>query len=148
MAHRWWRLAVGGLVACRGWHDPIPFDECQPYPLECPACTLEDELALPEADLLRDWRCDVVPAEPDDGAEVRTLEAVRRRSANVPADDTHLYDADGVRVASVREHDDPIGVCGVETDEEWWGEIVDCAPRCEIDPSLPDADPTLSPCTP
>jgi hypothetical protein len=142
----------GGLVgpwllvalACRN-HDfekDEPEDtgrfDCLPYELECSTCTLESTLALP--DLLRHWRCE----DPDLGE----LVAVLHRSDALDADDEHYYDADGQRVAARRLHDQPVPVCSEATPgtEEWWGAILDCAALCEVDPSLPLADPSLPPC--
>lgn len=125
-----------GVSACRGWHDPLPFDECQPYALMC-ACPYADDLDSEPQNILRHWQCET---------EDQTLDAIRRRSSDVAADDTHFYGADdGVRVASVREHDAPVGVCGQMLQEEWWGDILDCTAICEHDPSLPEAE-TLPPC--
>jgi len=130
-------LAAG----CRGFLEPPPFDECQPYPLECADCSFEEDLGTDTLGLLRVWRC----ALEDDGTE---LDAITRRVASLPADDTHFYEATtGVRRAAVREHDEPVQVCGEERSEEWWGEILPaCAPVCEHDPELADADPTLDAC--
>jgi hypothetical protein len=131
---------VAGVAACRDWHDPIPFEECQPYALECADCSFEQDLATGDTGLLRVWRCVL-----DDGTE---LDAVRRRVVSLPADDTHFYDAStGERRAAVREHDDPVPVCGEERSEEWWGEILPaCDPVCEHDPDLEDADEALGGC--
>ncbi len=132
-----------GCVACRGYHendrpgDTALFD-CLPYPLECPGCTLGETLALP--DPLRHWRCE----DPAEGE----LTAVAHRATSHAADDEHYYDPDGARIAARRVYDAPIAVCDPSTEriDEWWGEILDCAPSCEVDPSLPQADPALPPC--
>jgi hypothetical protein len=131
---------VALFAGCRGWHDPIPFDECQPYPLECAACTFEQELGEDDLGLLRVWRCTL-----DDGTE---LDAIRRRVLTLPADDTRFYDAEtGDRVAALRVHDDPVPVCGEPLREEWWGEILPpCGDVCEHDPELADADEALEAC--
>jgi hypothetical protein len=128
-----WFLA---LCACRGWHDPLPFEECQPYSLECSSCPYEDDLTTSPDEILRSWRC--MSGE-------LPLDAIRRRSPMDSADDTHFYSADdGLRVASVRQHDVPVEACGRELLEEWWGEILDCVDQCEHDPTLPEAE--LDPC--
>lgn len=134
------RFAVGVVIVggCRGWHDPLPFDECQPYPLECESCLFEDDL-VEDGPVLRVWQCE----DPDLGL----LQAIRRRAETAPAADTHFYTLDtGTRVASVREHDAPVPVCGEDHDEEWWGLILDCVDVCEIDDTLPETDPDLELC--
>lgn len=133
-----WVFAAAG---CRGWHEPVPFDVCQPYALACDRCDLATELAAPDPPILRDWWCD--------DAALGRLEAVRRRSTAADADDTHFYDVtSGDRVAAVREHDVPVDLCGREVDAEWWGAVLTCVDACEVDPGLPDADPELPPCAP
>jgi hypothetical protein len=125
------------VAGCRGWHDPLPFEECQPYSLEC-ACPYEEELSTSPEQIVRHWRCQ------SDG---QLLDAVRRRSPAGTADDTHFYSVDdGLRVASVREHDVPVEACGRELTEEWWGEILECEDQCEHDLTLPDAE--LEACAP
>jgi hypothetical protein len=129
------------VAGCRGWHDPLPFDECQPYPLECAECSFDGDLATDALGLLRVWRCELE----DDGTE---LDAITRRLVSLPADDTHFYDAvTGLRRAAVRAHDEPMPVCDEERSEEWWGEILGaCDAVCEHDPELADADPALPAC--
>lgn len=125
------------LLGCRGWHEPPPFGECQPYELQC-ACPFEEDLALEPAAILRIWQCQ---------ADDQLLDAVTRRS--FASDDTHFYSAeDGLRVASLRAHDAPAEACGRQLEQEWWGAILDCQPVCEHDPSLPEADPALPACAP
>lgn len=131
--------ALAVVSACRGYHDPVPFDECQPYPLACADCPLDDELGDAPQDILRYWRSE----DPALGA----VDAVRRRAVDADADDTHFYDDEtGLRVAAVRTYDAPVDLCGVTVDDEWWGAILDLADLCEHEPSRPDADPALPAC--
>lgn len=139
---RWWWLVGLSTSACRNWHEADQPDDtalfgCLPYALECPSCTLAEDLAQPDA--TRHWRCE----DPSLG----TLDGVARRATDAPADDEHYYDQDG-RVAAHRIHDQEIPICEKSTlgVDEWWGAILDCAAVCEVDPSLPDADPTLPAC--
>ena len=128
-------LALG----CRDYHEQPPFEVCQPYPLDCPGCTFDADLADDEG-LLRAWRC-------EDAAGGARLDAVTREAVDLDAVDTHFYDpATGARRAALREHARPIEVCGRELAEEWWGEVLDCAAVCEHDPALPEADPGLPAC--
>ncbi|MCB9689927.1 MAG: hypothetical protein H6738_25085 [Alphaproteobacteria bacterium] len=136
-------LVAWTLVGCRGYHErDQPRDtslySCLPYALECPSCTLDQDLALP--DPIRHWRCE----DPALG----TLTGVTHRGENILANDEHYYDSDGVRVAAHRAWDDDVPICDKATfgTDEWWGEILDCAPTCEVDPTLELADPALPPC--
>lgn len=132
-------LGFSLLVGCRDWHDPLPFDECQPHALECEACVFDDDVASAPGTLLRVWECEDETFGP--------LLSIRRRAINVPASDTHFYDSETrLRVASVRTHDDVVPVCGRELTDEWWGEILDCVDLCEREPSLPESDPELEVC--
>lgn len=128
-----------GLLGCRDFHDPLPFEECQPYPLTCRDCTFADDRSEGQG-RLRVWAC----ATPGG----TRYDAVRRRSFTEAADHTHFYDAvTGLRQAALRSHDAPTDVCGTLMDESWYGEILDCSvPLCEHEPDDPDADEALPPC--
>lgn len=136
-------LAALAVVGCRGYHErDQPKDtslfSCLPYTLECPSCTLADDVALP--DPIRHWRCE----DPALG----TLTGVTHRGEGVPAADEHYYDADGLRVAAHRVWDQEVAICDPYTlgTDEWWGEILDCVATCEIDPALEQADGALPAC--
>lgn len=145
MMRRWSVLVA--VLGCRGYHPDLPFEECQPYPLQCASCAFADD-AADDTELLRLWRC-----EADGG---RTFDAIRRAAVDeetqtlLEATDTHFYDAEtGLRVAAVREWDEQVDVCGRMLEEEWYGEILGpCEPVCEHDPSLQEADPALAACPP
>jgi hypothetical protein len=132
---------------CRGYHPDRPFEECQPYALQCPTCTFADD-AADAARLLRLWRCETTDGRAMDAATRVAVDEVTL--VLLDAEDTRFYDADsGLRIAAVRRWDEPIDVCGVELDEEWYGEVLgDCFELCEYDPQLERADPELGRCPP
>ena len=131
---RW--LAWGWLAGClppAETPEGTKPDECGAWPLECPTCAFADDVADVDG-IERVYRC-----ETEDG---RRLDAVTRRD---PASlrDTHFYDAEtGARVAAQRLYAEDGGTCR-EADDEWWGEVLVCTPRCEhaahvlTDPALP-----------
>ncbi|HHO50200.1 MAG TPA: hypothetical protein ENK18_04830 [Deltaproteobacteria bacterium] len=128
-----------GLLGCRDFHEPLPFEDCQPYPLTCRDCTFADDRSEAQG-RLRVWACQT--------PEALRYDAVLRRAFVEPADDTRFYDpATGLRRAALRSHDVPTDVCGTSMDQSWYGEILDCAPLCEHEPNDPDADPTLPLCS-
>lgn len=127
------------VTGCRGWHDPVPFEECQPWALDCPECTFDQDRGEAPGEQLRVYRCAT-----GTGSEV---DAVRRPAVEVEGADTRFYDAEsGARRAALREHQEPVEICGETVDEEWWGEVLDCEPVCEWEPALPEADPSLPAC--
>jgi len=141
MRKRWLVIgAVGASVGCRGYQDPLPFEDCQPYVLECGLCTIEDDLAQ-TGGLRRAYRC-----ETGDGV---AYDVVLRDAEDPTADeDLHYYDPDsGYRAAAERRYPEPVDVCGKDRDVEWYGEILDdCEIVCELDGTLVDADPELASC--
>ncbi len=138
------RLVIGGMLlgmaGCRDYHDPLPFEDCQPYTLECALCTYEEDLAQ-EQGLRRAYRCVT-----GDGASYDAV--LREGDLDTSTDDVHYYDPDsGFRVAAERRYPEPIDVCGLERDVEWYGEILeDCEIVCELEVGLPEADPQLEAC--
>jgi hypothetical protein len=133
-------LAVMGLGACREYQEPLPFEDCQPYLLECALCTYEDDVAEVDG-LRRAWRC-----ETPDGSLYDAV--LRDGDLEEPTDDIHYYDPDdGYRLAAERRYDAPVDVCGLERDVEWYGLIIeDCEVVCELEPDLPEADPEIETC--
>jgi hypothetical protein len=131
----WLGLFVG--MGCRNAQESVPFEDCQPYPLECATCDFSDDL---DGVIDRVYRC-----ETDDGEQ---LDAVQRPGIDQPTTDTHFYEVGGgFRVAASRRYNKIIDVCGKDRDVEWYGEILeDCVPICELDASLPEADEALPSC--
>ena len=37
-------MTVALLVACRDYQEDLPFEDCQPYILECALCTFDDDV--------------------------------------------------------------------------------------------------------
>ncbi len=142
---RIWRVAwmVAGAVslgACREYQEPLSYEDCQPYVLECALCTFDDDVAE-AAGLRRAWRC-----ETPDGTQ---YDAVLRDGDLEPStDDVHYYDPEqGNRLAAERRFSEPTEVCGEDHDVEWYGEVVeDCEVVCELDGTLPEADDTVDLC--
>lgn len=135
-------MTVALLVACRDYQEDLPFEDCQPYILECALCTFDDDVLADEG-LRRTYRCETA-----DGLDYDAVLRDGQSDDGDPTDDVHYYDPDeGYRLAAERRHDADVDVCGKQRDVEWWGEILDdCEVVCEIDPSLPDADSTLPAC--
>jgi hypothetical protein len=134
-------VTLAGLTTaagCREYHEPLPFDECQPYDLACPTCLFEQDLA--ETGLYRVWSCE--------DPVVGVLDVVQRRATQHAADDTRFYDAEtGLRIGALRMYDELTDVCGRDLREEWYGTPVeDCEPLCEHRDDLPRADPELPRC--
>ncbi|MBX2797297.1 MAG: hypothetical protein KTR31_06515 [Myxococcales bacterium] len=130
-----WMVVIA--AGCREFHEQPPFEECQPYELTCPACTFTADRDDDDG-RTRVWGCTDTE---------RSFDAVTRRSANVPAYDTRFYDVQtGLRIASVRLHDGPVEICGEMLTDEWYGEVLDCSPVCEHEPTFDGADPALGVC--
>ncbi len=129
-------LAVG--AGCREYHEPVPFDACHPYALECPTCSYVDE-AADDVGLLRLWRCE--------DPEVGVVNAAMRVNLTIDAVDMLFYSVEtGLRISAVQRFGSPSDVCGRELDEAWYGMVLSCEDRCEHDADLDEADPEMPAC--
>jgi len=136
----WWVAGAVWLGGCREYQEPLSYEDCQPYQLECALCTYEEDVAE-AAGLRRAWRCETPEGDQYDAV-------LRDGDLEEATDDVHYYDPDkGSRLAAERRFSEPTEVCGEEQDVEWYGEILeDCEVVCELDGTLPEADDSAELC--